>query len=390
MPMKLLTDTDVKGKFVVARIDCDEPISIAGELVSDFRVRAALPTIEYLRSHGAKQIVLVAHLGRPVVRQREQLGLIMQGNARLSAKPVAARLRELVGKPIESINTRRVEGFSLPAFIIDRGLYLIENIRFDWRETANDDSLGKELASLGDLYVFDAFADAHRAHASTTAVAKHTEVVAGLQLQREVEHLGQLVRESGRPFVAVMGGAKMETKVPVIQYLLDKVDLFLLGGVLANTFARASGEEDVKRSVVDEAQVELASQLLKDHRQQFVLPIDYVWQTDKIMDIGPKTRARMAEEIGRAQTVFWNGTLGVTSTTAQEFKYGSLEVARAIGKNRSATTIVSGGDTVGLLEEQAIDLGQFTFVSTGGGATLEFLAGQELPALRELGYYTAA
>lgn len=381
--MKRLQDVDVAGKHVVARVDFDDPLASDGTLMSDFRMRASLPTIEYLRSHGAKQLILVSKLGRPVVRPKERVDTIAKGNPRLTMQLVAHHLRSLLGKTADELRTTHIEDFPLPAYVIDKNLYLLENIRFDWRESGNDDTLARELASLGDIYVFDAFAVAHRAESSTVGIAKHTELVAGLRLQEEVAALQKLTHEIKHPFVAVMGGAKTETKLPVIEQLMDSVDTFLLGGVIANTFAVAAGQ-DLKRSVVDTRQLELVTRLYKRDPSRFVLPTDYLWQMGKTMDVGEKTRAEFRDVLSKAKTIFWNGTLGVTSMTAQDFKYGSLDAARAIAANRDATTIVSGGDTVGLLEEQKLDLGQYSFVSTGGGATLEFLAGQPLPALEAL------
>lgn len=388
--MKLLTDTDVKGKYVVARLDLDDPIGPGGGLESDFRIRASLRTLEYLKSHGAKRIVVVTKLGRPVTRVRERMERIIAGNARLSVAPVAHRMREILGNPVDKLTRREIEQFPLPGYVIDRGIILLENSRFDWRETANDRSFATELAALGDLYVFDAFAMAHRAEASTVGIAGQIELVAGLQMTDEVETLERLTKSITGPFVCVLGGAKLETKLPVIARLLPRVDTFLLGGVMANTFAKASGEEDVKRSVVgSETEVALAAKLLKKARKKFLLPKDYLWHTGKIMDIGPESRTQFAAEIARAKTVFWNGTMGVTSLSAQDFKFGTLDVARALADNREALAVVSGGDTVGVLMDEEVDLGKFSFVSTGGGSTLKFLAGDELPVLRALDYYTA-
>lgn len=382
--MKRLQNIDVKGKHVVVRVDFDDPIRPNGTLESDFRIRASLPTIEYLQSHGAKQIVLVSKLGRPVVRPREQIETIIAGNPRLSIKPVALYLRELMGKASERLTLRHMEDFPLPAYVIDRGLYLLENIRFDWRESANNPDFAKQLAGLGDLYVYEAFAmSGSPPEASTVGVIPFTEFVAGLQVQREIESLDKLQTELTSPFVMILGGAKTETKLPVIEHLLDKVDSILLGGVMANTFAKSQGI-DIKRSVVDDKLLSIANQLYKRDPNKFVLPSDYIWQHDKIMDIGEQARVEFALKIQSAKTIFWNGTLGVTSMSARDFAYGSLEIAKAIAANRSATSIICGGDTVGLLQAQSIELGQYTFISTGGGATLKFLAGEQLPVLQAL------
>lgn len=368
----------------MVRTDFDDPIKPDGTLGSDVRIRASLPTIEYLQSHGAKQIILASKLGRPVVRARDRVETIIQGNARLTMEPVARHTRSLLGKTTETLTTHQIEDFPLPAYVIDRGLYLLENLRFDWRETSNDPDFARDLASLGDLYVFDAFAMAHRQEASTVGIITHTETVVGLRVQAELEALEKLKTTIIHPFVIVLGGAKTETKIPVIDRLMDHADLICLGGVIANTFAKAQGM-DIQRSVVDDGQLERANQLYKRDPNLFLMPTDYVWAGGKIMDVGEQSRRAIADAIRTAKTVFWNGTLGVTSTTAQEYKFGSVEIARAMMANRGATTIVSGGDTVGLLQEQQIDLAAFTFVSTGGGATLKYLAGEKLPALEALG-----
>ena len=385
--MRTVRDLECKGKIVVVRSDFDVPMSSDGTIIDDFRIRAALPTIQFLKEAGARQIILVAHLGRPVVRPREKIERIRQGNPRLSLEPIAKRLKKLLGESTEKINTRKFGEFPLPAFIITRGIYLVENIWFDWRETENDGVFARSIAQLGDQFVYDAFAVSHRAQASTSSAAKEArEAVAGLRLLQEVGSLSKLSIETAHPYVMVLGGAKVSTKLPVIERLLNHVDHFLLGGVMANTFAKAQGM-DVKRSTVELSEVNTAGSLLKAHPEKFTLPEDYVWQQQKIMDIGTKTREHYRHELESAQEIFWNGTVGVTSLTAQDFKFGTQDIAKAIAANRQALTIVSGGDTVGAIHEAKISLESYSFVSTGGGATIEFLAGLKLPALEALGYY---
>lgn len=380
-----LQDTDVNGKLVVVRADLNVPLSAKGEITSDFRIRAVLPTITYLKEHGAKQIAILSHLGRPVGLRRTRPAAIRTGNPGLSLAPVAIRLRELLGTATETLTERQLEDFSLPAFVIAPGIYLVENLRFDWREEENEPGFATDIASLGDLFVFDAFSVAHREHASTVGAMAHTTTVAGLRIQEELDTLTKLQSHIKHPFVAVLGGAKLKTKLPVLEALIEQVDTILLGGVMANTFAKALGV-DVKQSVVEPDEVARASLLAKEYPTKFVLPSDYTWSGEKIVDIGQTTRLAFANTIAKAKTVFWNGTLGLTSTPIQEFKYGTLDVARAMMDNREALTIVSGGDTVGLLEEEGLDLDRLSFASTGGGATLKFLAGESLPALETLGY----
>ncbi|MCA9388181.1 phosphoglycerate kinase [Candidatus Berkelbacteria bacterium] len=382
--MQNLKEFNFKGKKVVIRTDYDVPLNQDGEIVDDYRIKASLPTIEYLQSQGVKEIYLVAHLGRPVLRPREKFSNIQAGNVRLGLGAVALRLKELLNIDSESLNTKEIKPLGIPAYIITRGVYLLENIRFDWRETDNNGELGRQLAQLGDYYIYDAFAVAHRTHASTAAAIKEARVaLPGLQLLSEIDHLDQLKTEIKHPFVCVLGGAKAKSKIPVMQELIDSVDTFLLGGVIANTFLKAEGV-DVKRSTVELAEVKESADLIKQAPQKFVLPEDYTWQSGKIMDIGQKARQNFKQKIHDAKTIFWNGTVGVTSLNAQDFKFGSEEVARAIATNQQALKIISGGDTVGFVNEIGLNLHQFSFVSTGGGATLKYLAGEKLPAMEEL------
>lgn len=382
--MQNLKEFNFKGKKVVLRTDYDVPLNQDGEIIDDYRIKASLPTIEYLQGQGAKEIFLVAHMGRPVLRPREKFSNIQAGNVRLGLGVVALKLKELLGIDSESLNTKEIKELGIPAYIVTRGLYLIENIRFDWRETMNDGEFGRQLAKLGDYYVYDAFAVSHRAHSSTAAAIKEARVaLPGFQLMSEIEHLDQLKTEIKHPFVCVLGGAKAKSKIPVMQELIDSVDLFLLGGVIANTFLKSQGI-DIKRSTVELDSQAMASELVRQAPQKFLLPEDYVWQNGKIMDIGQKARQTFKQKIAEAKTIFWNGTVGVTSLNAQDFKFGSEDVARAIAANQQALTIISGGDTVGFINEIGLNIHQFTFASTGGGATLSYLAGEKLPALEEL------
>lgn len=384
--MKQLSQTKVSGQRVIVRGDLDVPLNSAGEIISDFRIRSLLSSIEYLLKEDAGEIIIIAHLGRPVVRPREKIELIRQGNPRLSMFAVAQVLAKLLKIKQEKIAEIKLDNLSLPAFCIGSKIKLIENIRFDDRETKGDETLAEEISSLGDLFVYDAFAVAHRDHASTSKTIKKMKTVAGFQLIKEVESLDRLLTNTEGPYVMVLGGAKIETKMPIIERLLDQVDTFLLGGVMANNFVKAQGE-DIKSSAFEGEFIELATDLYKDNPEKFLIPEDFIWQGPRIMDIGLKTRKMFIEKIAKAKTVFWNGTVGVTSLTAQDYKFGSLDIAKAMASNKNAFTVISGGDTVGLLEDQKLDLQNYSFVSTGGGATLEFLGGKELPALKALKFY---
>ena len=384
--MKSIRDINVQGKTVVVRADFDVPMAPDGTIVDDYRIQKALPTILGLQEQGAKHITIIAHLGQPVGRPRELVEHVESGNPRLSMKPIAHRLREILGEPTDDLEAIRLPGIDLPAYPITTTITLLENLRFDWRETKNDPVFAEELAALGDIYVYDAFAVAHRNHASTTtALVKTAELAAGIHLIEEVTSLSKLHANIQHPYCVVLGGAKIESKLPVIEQLLENVDNFLLAGVMSNTFAKGQGF-DIKRSAVELDQVGLAIELYRQAPEKFVLPEDYVWQNDKIMDVGLRTREKFKQVIAEAKTIFWNGTLGVTSLSAQDFTFGTDDVANAIASNRDALSIVSGGDTVGQVNRAGINLDQFSFVSTGGGATLEFLAGKELPALKALGY----
>ena len=381
-----MRELDVSGKTVVVRADFDVPFNPDGTIADDYRIEQALPTILGLQEQGAAHLYLIAHLGQPVNRPKELVEHVATGNARLTMKPVAVRLRELLGEHIDELETIRIAGIDLPAYPITPTITLLENLRFDWRESKNDPTFAEELAALGDCYVYDAFAVAHREHASTVgAIAQSAESAAGIHLMKEVVEISKLKASIQHPYVVILGGAKIESKLPVIEQLIENVDTFLLGGVMANTFAKSQGY-DIKRSTVEPEQIGLAVELYKEHPEKFILPEDYVWQNEKIMDVGLKTREIFKAKIAEAKTVFWNGTLGVTSLTAQEFTFGTNDIAQAIADNKDALTIVSGGDTVGQVNEAKISLDNYSFVSTGGGATMEFLAGKELPALKALGY----
>lgn len=384
--MKNIHALDVRDKTVVVRADFDVPFTPDGDIADDYRIQKALPTILGLQEQGAQHIYLIAHLGQPVGRPRELITAVQAGNPRLTMRPIAKRLKEILGEPADELETIRMTGMDLPAYPITPSITLLENLRFDWREIKNDPEFAEELANLGDCYVYDAFAVAHREHASTVGALKHAaEHAAGIHLIEEVESLSKLSDNIQHPYCVILGGAKIESKLPVIEQLIEHVDTFLLGGVMANTFAKGQGF-DIKRSTVEPEQIELAIELYKQYPEKFILPEDYIWQNEKIMDVGLQTREKFKQTITNAKTIFWNGTLGVTSLTIQEYTFGTNDIAQAIADNKEALTIVSGGDTVGQVNAAKISLDQFSFVSTGGGATMEFLAKKTLPSLKALGY----
>jgi len=392
LTLRDLPDSALKGKRVLVRVDYNVPID-EGRVADDTRIRATLPTIELLRKAGAR-IVLLSHLGRPKGKWADEFSL----------KPVAARLEQLSGVPVKFVAD--VVGPDAHAAIDSLApgeIVLLENVRFLPGEETNDTKLSETLAGMADVYVNDAFGAAHRAHASTAGIAEvmrreHKPAVAGLLMQRELEFLGGALANPERPFVAILGGAKISGKIDVIENLLPTVDQLLIGGAMANTFFRALGLQ-TGGSLVEEDRIEVARELLERAGSKIVLPVDVVVAGQaqpgvrtfimernevppegKIFDIGPKSVATFRDAIDRAKTVLWNGPVGMFEIP--EFAHGSEGVARAVADAtaRGATTIVGGGDTAAAVE--AFNLAdRMTHVSTGGGASLEFLEGKVLPGV---------
>lgn len=385
-----VSDLDMAGKRVLVRVDFNVPLQ-DGEVADDSRIRAALPTIEYLRRQGAR-VILVSHLGRPK-------GQVVEG---LRMAPVARRLGELLGTEVKTVPAcvgPEVEAAA--ARLNDGDVLLLENVRFYPGEEKNDPEFAKQLAAVADAYVNDAFGTAHRAHASTVGVAKLLPAAAGFLIQKELEFLGRALENPERPFLAILGGAKVSDKIGVIRNLLPKVDAIAIGGGMAYTFLKAQGLE-VGKSIVDEDRIGLAKELLDEAKERGVamlLPVDVVvadkfgedaarqivdvaeipadWQG---LDIGPKTRKLFAKEIARAKTVVWNGPMGVFEWAP--FAEGTEEVARAMADS-GAVTIVGGGDSAAAVAQYGLT-DKMSHVSTGGGASLEFLEGKELPGIAAL------
>ena len=379
-------DVDWEAKTALVRVDFNVPMH-AGQVADDSRIRGALPTLQLLRDRGAR-VVLLSHLGRPDGKP----------DAKYSLSPVARRVGELldadclfgadcVGPAAEA--TRDV--------LRPGDVALLENVRFHPEEEANDATFSEQLASLGDVFVNDAFGTAHRAHASTEGVAHYLPSVAGLLMEKELVSIGTALDSPKRPFVAIVGGAKVSSKLGVLENLIDRVDHLLIGGGMANTFLRAEGRE-VGRSLLEADLVGTASHLL--HRGgKIVLPVDVVVTTDlkgeapartcstdavsadeMIVDIGPRTADAFRAEIGRAATVLWNGPMGVFEDP--RFAAGTLAVARAMADS-SATTIVGGGESVQAVEQAGV-ADRLSHVSTGGGAALELIEGKVLPGVAAL------
>ncbi|MBZ5650263.1 MAG: phosphoglycerate kinase [Acidobacteriia bacterium] len=393
-----IRDLSLNNHRVLMRVDFNVPLE-DGRVVDDTRIRETLPTIEYALRHGAR-LVLVSHLGRPKGKP----------NPTMSLKPVAERLRmvldkelargenvgfcpECIGPEAEEMAGKLEQGQTL----------LLENLRFHAEEEANDPKFAKQLAGLADYYVNDAFGTAHRAHASTVGVTRFVQKsAAGLLMEKELQYLGKVLRHPERPFIAILGGAKVSDKIGVIRNLLDKIDVLIIGGGMAYTFLKAQGEP-VGKSLVEGDKVELAHQLLKEaksHKLKFLLPTDHV-VAEKIdanalvqtvgsghippnmmaLDIGPKTIEAFTEEIARALTIVWNGPMGVFEVAP--FAKGTFKVAHAIAENVGATSIVGGGDSVSAVNAAGV-ADKITHISTGGGASLEFLEGKKLPGVEAL------
>lgn len=391
MNKKTIEDIDVRGKRVLVRVDFNVPMDENGNITDDRRIRAALPTIQYLIKNNAK-VILMSHLGRP----KGEFDL------KYSLAPVAKRLSELLGQ--EVIMAKDVIGESAKnavASMKEGQVVLLENVRFHKEETKNDPEFAKALAQLGDIYVNDAFGSAHRAHASTEGVAHYLPAVAGYLIQKELEVMGKALENPERPFVAILGGAKVSDKIGVIENLINKVDVLLIGGGMAYTFLKAKGYE-VGNSLLEEDKVELAKQLMEKAKEKGVkllLPVDNVVaqefkadaphkvvDSDKIeagwmgMDIGPKTREMFGEEIKKAKTVVWNGPMGVFEMPA--FAEGTKAVAKYVSEC-GGTTIIGGGDSAAAVEQLGF-ADKMTHISTGGGASLEFLEGKVLPGIAAL------
>ncbi len=385
-------DIDCRGKRVFCRVDFNVPIDPSGQVGDDNRILAALPTLRYILDQGGR-LILASHLGRPKGKPA----------AEFSLAPVASHLEKLLGRPVlmaDDCVGPEVE--TLARSLEDGQVLLLENVRFHPGETSNDPDFVRQLANLADLYVNDAFGTAHRAHASTVGVARALHpAVAGLLIEKEIRYLGQAMTEPVRPLVAIIGGAKVSDKLPAIENLLDKVDRLLIGGGMAYTFLRAQGF-NLGSSLVEEDRVPLAGTLLKrasDRGVQLHLPQDHIAALEfsadadrKIcgnadfpanrmgLDIGPQTIAEYCEVISQAGTVLWNGPMGVFEFPA--FAKGTFAIAQALADS-SAVSIIGGGDSVAAANQSGL-ADRMTHISTGGGASLEFLEGKELPGISVL------
>lgn len=384
---KTIRDIDVKGKRLLVRVDFNVPIK-DGKVGDDTRIRAALPTIEYLLEKGAA-LILCSHLGRPKGQALPEFSL----------KPVADYLAQLLGQRVSFAEDCIGPIAVSAAEVLKPGdLLVLENTRYHAGETKNDPEISKGLATLADVFVNDAFGSAHRAHSSTTGVAEFLPAVSGFLLEKEIKYLGQALADPEKPFVAILGGAKISDKIGVIKNLLTKADSILIGGGMANTFFKAQGYP-VADSLVEDEALETATEILASAGTKFRLPVDVViadkFEADavykamatgpipngwRILDIGPETIAHYAKIISEAKTVVWNGPMGVFEFP--EFAKGTLGVAQAAAES-DAVTIVGGGDSVAAVKQSGL-ADKITHISTGGGASLEMLEGKILPGVAAL------
>lgn len=389
---KTIKNIDVRGKRVLVRVDFNVPMR-DGMITNDIRIIAAIPTINYLLEHDAK-VILMSHLGRPEGKP----------NPELSLKPVAGRLEQMIGHRVIFIPSVKVvdEQVRAAAYGLAPGqVMLLENTRFRAEDTANAEPFTSELADLGEIFVNDAFGTAHRKNSSTTGVAKYLPAVSGFLIEKEVKYMGHILEAPARPFVAIIGGAKVGDKILVIENLLKKVDKLIIGGGMAYTFFKAQGYE-IGKSILDKDNVTLAANLLKQAEAagvKLLLPIDTVcakefsndspkavYGSTEIpadmmgLDIGPKTCELFTREMEGAATIFWNGPMGVFEM--DNFDQGTRAVAEAMA-NSDAVTIIGGGDSAAALEKFGLQY-DMTHITTGGGASLEFLEGKELPGIAVL------
>ncbi|SNZ05474.1 phosphoglycerate kinase [Terribacillus aidingensis] len=390
MNKKSIRDIDVAGKRVFCRVDFNVPME-NGAVTDDTRIKAALPTIKHLVEKGAK-VILASHLGRPKGEAKDELRL----------DPVAQRLSDLLDKEVSK--TDHVHGKEVEEAIADLAdgeVLLIENVRFEPGEEKNDPELAKAFASMADVYVNDAFGAAHRAHASTEGVAKHLPAVAGLLLERELEVLGKSLSDPERPFTAIIGGAKVKDKIGVIDNLLDKVDNLIIGGGLAYTFVKAQGYE-IGKSLLEEDKIDLAKEFMqkaKDKGVNMVMPVDVIVADDfsedankkevaidaipadwEALDIGPKTRGKYQQIVKESKLIIWNGPMGVFELNA--FAGGTKAVGEALAEGEGFS-IIGGGDSAAAVEKFGL-ADKMDHISTGGGASLEFMEGKELPGVAAL------
>lgn len=392
MKIRTLKDlSSLKGKKVLLRVDFNVPLKKDGSVQDDTRMVESLPTIKYLQKKGAK-IIIVSHLGRPDGKVKEELRLTK----------VAKHLQKILKKPVKKVDEcigEKVE--KAISTLKDGQILMLENVRFHKEEEACEENFTKKLAALADIYVNDAFGTAHRRHASTAGVADYLKAYAGLLMEKEIKHLSPLLdKKIARPLTMIFGGAKIDTKIGIIQHFLKKADYFLMGGALANTFLYAAGH-NVGGSLYEKDKKEVAMKIMKEAgKEKFILPVDVVVSNEisdkaktknvsisdvatdmKILDIGKQSALNFCKILAKSKTVIWNGPLGLCEF--KPFQKGTEVVGKFLAKKK-CTSILGGGDTADSLKRLKISPTKFTHVSTGGGACIEFLSGEKLPGIEAL------
>ena len=388
MNKKTIEDIDVNGKKVLMRCDFNVPQDENGNITDNRRIVSALPSIKYLIEHNAK-VILCSHLGRPKGEFKEKYSL----------KPIAEELSKLLGKEVKlAKDVIGEDAHNLANNLKDGDVMLLENVRFHKEEEANDPEFAKKLADMAEIYVNDAFGTAHRAHASTAGVASYLPAVSGFLIKKELDFMGSALENPERPFVAILGGAKVSDKIGVIENLMEKVDTLIIGGAMAYTFLKATGK-NIGNSLCEDEKLELAKDILEKAKQKNVklmLPVDNIEakstddEVTKIVeeiedgyagfDIGPKTIEMYEKEIENAKTVVWNGPLGMFEL--EKFANGTMSIARKLAE-LDAITIIGGGDSASAIEKAGLS-DKMSHISTGGGASLEFLEGKKLPGIEVL------
>lgn len=390
MNKKAISDIDIKNKKVIIRVDFNVPLDDAKNITDDRRIAASLPTIEHALKQGASKVILMSHLGRPKGAGFE---------ADFSLKPVAKRLKELLKQDVLMLEDCIGPAVKEKIANSKERVILLENLRFHKEEEKNDPNFAKELASLADVYVNDAFGTAHRAHASTAGITKYLPSVAGFLIEKELKYLGEAVSNPRRPFAVILGGAKVSDKILLIKNLLTKADTIVIGGGMAYTFLKAQGKK-IGNSKLEADKVETAKALLEEAKAkgvQIALTTDFViapnFQSDEAkivdeipdgwesLDIGPKTRKAYKDILSKSKTIVWNGPLGVFERDA--YAKGTREIAEFLATLKDVTVIIGGGDSAAAVAKFNLE-DKMTHISTGGGASLEFLEGKDLPGIAAL------
>lgn len=386
MAKATIKDVDFKDKKVIMRVDFNVPLDKAQNITDDARIQAAKDSIQYILDRGAKKIILMSHLGRPKGKVVDSLRM----------NPVAKRLSQILNLEVEKVDDCLGEKIKQQISQSDKKIFLLENLRFHKQETEGDEDFAKELASLADVYVNDAFGTAHRAHASTAIIAKFLPSCVGFLIEKEINFLSKVTFNPAKPFVAILGGAKVSDKIGVVEQLLNKVDSIIIAGAMAYTFLKAQSI-DVGASLVEEDRLDLAKQILvsaKEKGIEIVLPVDHVAVEDidkqdtkkiveqippnyKAVDIGPATIELFKEKLKNAKTVLWNGPLGIFENPA--YAQGTKEIALFLS-SLDAVVVVGGGDSAAAAKKFKVQ-DKLSHVSTGGGASLEFLEGKDLPGI---------